>query len=202
MIIRLGSPPDVGALSDLMFADPPREAIVLAGGLDNARRFEAELLEGALQIPNSVVLVAVERDAPVGFAWVSDGSDVPSLRQVAVVAVRAMGVAGALGAAWPASARLGVDMSPPEGGRNLTELHVHPDHRGRGIGCALLEAAVAYARNERAAHVSLTTGSTNPARRLYERQGFEVVRERTSRRYARLTGIPGRLLMLKDLESA
>jgi hypothetical protein len=58
------------------------------------------------------------------------------------------------------------------------------------------------ARGVHAAHLSLTTGSKNPAGRLYERHGFEVVRERTGRRCARLTGIPGRVLMVKALAGA
>jgi ribosomal protein S18 acetylase RimI-like enzyme len=202
VLIRTGSPADVAALADLMFADPPREAVVLAGGAENGRRFELHLLDQAVRAPGSVVLVATDQDEPLGFAWLSDGSDVSSLRQVAATAVRAMGLRAALAAAWAASSRLAVDMQPPEGGRNLTELHVHPDHRGRGIGGDLLRAVEEHARREGAAHVSLTTASTNPARRLYERHGFEVVRERSGRRYARLTGIPGRVMMLKALDSA
>jgi ribosomal protein S18 acetylase RimI-like enzyme len=110
-----------------------------------------------------------------------------------------MGVGGALRALWPATARLAVDMSPPPGGLNLTELHVHPSHRGRGIGGALLVEAVDTADRVQAGHVSLTTGSNNPARRLYARNGFHVVQERSGRRYERLTGIPGRVLMVKEL---
>ena len=52
-----------------------------------------------------------------------------------------------------------------------------------------------------AAHLSLTTRSDNPARRLYERNGYTVIEERTGRRYARMTGTPGRILMVKPLAS-
>ena len=45
----------------------------------------------------------------------------------------------------------------------------------------------------------LVTTVINPARHLYERQGFEVVETRTDDVYERMTGIPGRNLMVKEL---
>jgi hypothetical protein len=45
----------------------------------------------------------------------------------------------------------------------------------------------------------LETGSANPARRLYERHGFEVVETKLDSGYERLTGSPGRILMVKEL---
>ncbi len=172
----------------------------MARGADRARRFQAELFRSAFD-DGSVVLAAVNGADPIGFAWLtsSDHSEVPSLGRVAAMAVRAMGVAGALAAAWPAASRRAVDLSPPPGGAHLTELHVHPNHRGEGIGGALLDAVEGAARSQGAPHLSLTTGSSNPARHLYERHGFEVVAERASHRYTRLTGIPGRVLMVKSL---
>lgn len=202
VLIRNGSNDDVAALAELMFVDPLPEAVALARGVDNARRLEVELLDRAVANPGSLLLVAVDGDEQVGFALFGDGSDVPSFTHVAAMAVRTMGVAGALAAAWPASSRMAVDMAAPSGGLHLSELHVHPDHRGRGIGGTLLEQVADHARATRQDHVSLTTGTTNPARRLYERHGFAVVRERAGRRYARLTGVPGRVLMMKPLSEA
>jgi ribosomal protein S18 acetylase RimI-like enzyme len=201
MDVRPATKSDLRAMSDLMFADPPREAVRLARGVERARRFQDELFRDAFETPTATVLVACEHDEPLGFAWMTTqgGSEIPSVRAVAAMAVRSMGVVGALAAAWPASSRLAVDITPPADGAHLTELHVHPDHRGRGIGGALLDRVEEEARNGDAPHVSLTTGSTNPARRLYARHGFEVVTERVGRRYARLTGIPGRVLLVKQL---
>ncbi len=51
---------------------------------------------------------------------------------------------------------------------------VLPEHRGRGIGTQLLEAILADARKQYTA-VSLSVDLVNPARRLYERFGFEAV---------------------------
>ena len=55
----------------------------------------------------------------------------------------------------------------------LEELYVVPDLRGRGVGRALLEAAMDAARQAGADHIELTTGETDAeARSLYETCGF------------------------------
>jgi ribosomal protein S18 acetylase RimI-like enzyme len=55
----------------------------------------------------------------------------------------------------------------------LEELYVVPDRRGRGIGRALMEAAMDLARSEGAAHMDLGTGEDDTAARaLYEKLGF------------------------------
>jgi ribosomal protein S18 acetylase RimI-like enzyme len=56
----------------------------------------------------------------------------------------------------------------------LEELYVVPDKRGRGIGRALMEAAMDLARAEGAAHMDLGTGDDDTAARaLYEKLGFD-----------------------------
>jgi ribosomal protein S18 acetylase RimI-like enzyme len=85
----------------------------------------------------------------------------------------------------------------PEGGVHLVELQVSPQHRNRGIGAFLLGEVEARAIGQRAAHISLTTATDNPARRLYERNGYGVAGERTNARYERITGSAGRILMVK-----
>lgn len=55
----------------------------------------------------------------------------------------------------------------------LEELYVVPEHRGRGLGRALLEAAMEHARQRGAAHIELTTSEGDvAARSLYESAGF------------------------------
>ena len=55
----------------------------------------------------------------------------------------------------------------------LAELYVVPARRGRGIGRALMEAAIEAARAEGATHMDLGTGEDDAAARaLYESLGF------------------------------
>src|SRR5262249_14212560 len=58
----------------------------------------------------------------------------------------------------------------------LDSIFVTPEHRGRGIGKALLAGAAAEALRRGAPCIELTVRAQNPARRLYERVGFEPVR--------------------------
>ena len=55
----------------------------------------------------------------------------------------------------------------------VEELYVVPQHRGQGLGRALMEAAIALARRKGAAHMDLGTGEDDTAARaLYESLGF------------------------------
>ncbi len=55
----------------------------------------------------------------------------------------------------------------------VEELYVVPEQRGRGLGRALLEAAMRWARERGARHIDLTTGEADTAARaLYESAGF------------------------------
>ena len=55
----------------------------------------------------------------------------------------------------------------------LEELYVVPPLRGRGLGRALLEAALEHARARGAAHIDLNTSEDDvAARALYESSGF------------------------------
>jgi ribosomal protein S18 acetylase RimI-like enzyme len=61
----------------------------------------------------------------------------------------------------------------PQAHSYLEELYVVPSLRGRGIGRALLEAAIDMARNEGATHMELGTSETDTAAlALYESAGF------------------------------
>jgi ribosomal protein S18 acetylase RimI-like enzyme len=55
----------------------------------------------------------------------------------------------------------------------LAELYVVPERRGRGLGRALMEAAIAHARSRGATHMELGTAESDlAARALYESLGF------------------------------
>ena len=63
----------------------------------------------------------------------------------------------------------------------LTWMYVHPAHQGRGVGTALLRHLVDHATAEGVERIELTVLDGNPARRLYEREGFTLVETRTGR---------------------
>lgn len=55
----------------------------------------------------------------------------------------------------------------------IESVHVHPDHRGGGVGGALIHDAVARARALGCYRVQLTSNTARPdAHRFYERLGF------------------------------
>src|SRR5581483_11802626 len=57
----------------------------------------------------------------------------------------------------------------------LAQLYVVPPARGRGLGRALLTAAIEHARARGADYMDLATGEDDTAARsLYERLGFDV----------------------------
>ncbi len=97
---------------------------------------------------------------------------------------------------WPGPGDLGVvaEDGPPVGAARLRRLPEHdrgygfvdaetpelsigvvPTYRCRGIGSRLLKAVVAAARTWRHERLGLSVEPDNPARRLYERCGFQVV---------------------------
>lgn len=197
--VRRATGVDVPVLAEMMFIDPSREAIVMAGDAVRAARFQLALLRRTLDSPDGALLV-VERDrVPIGFAEVSGGGDVPPFGVIVRSALRAFGILGSVRAAWKSSARARVDMKAPPDCLHLVELQVHPGERNQGTGGALLRAVEQEARARGVGNVSLTTAIDNHARRLYERHGFAVVDEKRDRRYERLTGSPGRVLMVKPL---
>jgi GNAT superfamily N-acetyltransferase len=54
----------------------------------------------------------------------------------------------------------------------VEDLAVHPEHRSRGIGKALLDAAKQWARERGATHLELDTAETRlDSQRFYEREG-------------------------------
>jgi ribosomal protein S18 acetylase RimI-like enzyme len=57
----------------------------------------------------------------------------------------------------------------------VEDLFVHPAHRRRGIGTALLHHCVAVARSEGAKDVVIVVDPNNPAKNLYHSMGWQPV---------------------------
>lgn len=121
-----------------------------------------------------------------------------TLRLVAL-AVRVFGPIGALRLLSREKARRRVSFHTPPDTYHIAELHVDERWRGLGIGAAMLAHGERAARQAGHDRMSLTTTLSNPARRLYERTEFRTVETRTDAEYERITGIPGRVLMIKEL---
>jgi len=67
---------------------------------------------------------------------------------------------------------LGIEHSTNIGAPVLEKLYVEPSEQNRGVGSALLDQAKALRPDE----LYLWVFQKNPARRLYERHGFELVK--------------------------
>ena len=87
----------------------------------------------------------------------------------------------------------------PPGAYVISEIHVAPASRGRGLGEATLSHAEAGARHGGFHEMALHTLTTNPARHLYERSGFNEVEKRVHPEFERITGARGNVLMVKRL---
>jgi GNAT superfamily N-acetyltransferase len=69
----------------------------------------------------------------------------------------------------------------------LTQLYILPSHQNRGIGTYLLRGLIEEARSS-GKPLRLRVLSVNPARRLYEREGFRVTSQTPERYFMELQG--------------
>jgi ribosomal protein S18 acetylase RimI-like enzyme len=191
---------DVPALLAVLGDEPSDEQLGMANGdARRARAFRA-LLNQRLTAPQALVrtTVAVSNGSVSGL--LQTGAELGEQITLALVAnvIRIFGV-HVLSFARRDRARAKVHIPAPAGAFHIAEVHVRSDLRNGGIGRTLMMEAERAARAAGASVMSLTTTTSNPARRLYERCGFEVVETRTDQEYERYTGVAGRVLMLKRL---
>jgi ribosomal protein S18 acetylase RimI-like enzyme len=107
---------------------------------------------------------------------------IPALRQLPTTLVLLAFVAGA--PVGVAVCFFGLSTFKARPLLNIHDLAVLPDHRGRGVGRALLTAVEERARSKGCCRLTLEVQEDNPhARALYDRFGFEdvVVRELPTR---------------------
>jgi ribosomal protein S18 acetylase RimI-like enzyme len=202
--IRPATPADIDRLIDILYDDPAPDIRAVEPDARKAKRLGALTIRNGLQIAIERTAVAVVDGQPVALLDVvrpGEGSDPGPLAIARVVlgGIAISGLAGLLRMLRYGRVRPRVRIDHPPEAFYIGELDVHPDYRNRGTGAELLKHAEAEARAEGFAQMALTTGISNPAQHLYKRCGFEIVETKRDAMYEKLTGNPGRVLMVKSL---
>ncbi|MEL6890753.1 MAG: GNAT family N-acetyltransferase [Actinomycetota bacterium] len=189
---------DLGAVVEIQHSDPAPELIGLAGDVERARRLGRALtISDGILDPKRPVVVLESAAKPIAFLQYSVGPSASGALSAPLVVrtVAALG-SGVVGLPRRLAARRAIRLAAPAGSLYIAELHVHPEHRGRGFGGQLLAWSSQHCRVLGLGQRSLITGSENPAIRLYERAGFEIVERATDARYQQVFGEAGRVLMV------
>lgn len=202
LTIRRATVADTERIAEIMAGEPGQEAAAIAGSAEGARRLWMEMVRMPGSPMGWQVTTVAEGDGEVlGVLQAGDQeSSVKITPGLALLALRVAGPLGIFGLVRRLRATDRVKPSPVLGAYRVRELHVDPKFRNRGIGGALLDYAEAEARSGGYSQMALTTTTSNPARRLYERHSYRVVETRTDPLYERYTGIEGRHRMVKRLD--
>ncbi len=201
---RPAAPQDFERAWSIVNEPPSRESIGMAGDARRAVAVGNVLARHGLGIDISQTTLAMLDGQIVG---VLEAYGAEHHRKIAPLTVlrlipRAIRLLGPRQTLWlPAAlrARGRVNCPPVPGSYYIAEIDVDERYRNRGIGGVLLRHAEEAARAAGHKQMSLTTAITNPAQHLYERHGYRVVETKTDAAFERITGIPGRVLMVKDL---
>lgn len=199
--LRSAGAADSDAISDLVLGDAHQEttrAAMKLFGLDELERVRSlfrVLWRSGENWRQSVI--AYSEGEPVGVLQ-RGPSGLRVTPRLVVTAVRAIGPVALARIGWRMRIQSAVSPRKPPGAYVISELHVAVNARGRGIGRQLLDFADREARELAYRQMALHTLTSNPARNLYTRQGFVSVEVRSDKRYERLTGVAGNVLMVKD----
>ncbi len=143
-------------------------------------------------------MVVAGTDEPVGLVQAGGGF----LAMTPEIADFARGVHGSDFMAFlgpPLEAMSRVQASYPPRCLRISEIHVAPDHQGRGIGTALLVHVADSARVRGIGQLGLQTLTNNPARKVFEAWGFEVADTLEDSEFEAFAGASGYRLMLREL---
>lgn len=195
VVLRAARASDAAAAAPLVYSSGPRELDYFLGDAPAFLRFAFERGRGAFafecftvaEFEGRVVGVLASTGAhdtlrrELGLAW-----SLARFFKLGAFAVIARGL------------RLSRLVPPPKAGTLfLSLLGVSEAARGRGVGSRLLRDAVERARAAGYAKVAFDVAVTNDdARRLYERLGFRVVRQRA---WTHRGNVPGQRRMELDL---
>ena len=202
LTFREATADDSDRLADIVFGGPESEGRHVAGavfGIKDTERLRPVFRRVWREAENwRQSELALLDGVPVG-ALQTGHSSMKITPGVVIAAVRALGL-GAL--RMPSRLRIEDRVSPkkPDGAFIISEIHVDESYRGRGLGARMMARAEEQARAGGYSVMALHTRTANPARRLYERCGYEAAGEATDPEFERLTGVPGNVLYVKRLK--
>jgi ribosomal protein S18 acetylase RimI-like enzyme len=201
VVLRAATPDDIAVISRIINV-PPEPPLAHAIGPDRATRLGDLFVREGVTIAIPDTTVAVLDGEVVGVMDCGGGSTVElATGQALRMLPRILGIVWpvlplALRSFW---VRRYVKFDPVPEAFQVAELYVDERQRNRGIGGRLLEHAESLARERCAPRMSIETGITNPARRLFQRHGYAVIATKADPRYEHVTGSPGRILMVREL---
>jgi ribosomal protein S18 acetylase RimI-like enzyme len=196
-VVRSARVDDFDAVVAIQHSEPTREMIGLAGSPERARRFGRALArsDGILEPTRPIVLIDGATGPKAFMAYSIGPTESGALTPGLVVrAVAALGPS-VFGLPRRLAARRAVHLVAPKESLYIAEIHVHPDHRGQGLGGQLLSWSSNRCVELGLGQRSLITGTANPAIHLYERHGFTIAATATDEGYERIFGQAGRVLM-------
>jgi len=202
LTFRPATAPDSDLLADLVLGNAEQEMTRVAMalyGLDSLERVRSLFRVTWRAAENWRFSTVAQRDGePVGMLQ-SGHSGMKITPRLVLRAARAIGPMALIRVARRLPLQDKVAPKKPAGSYVVSELHVSPEHRRQGIGEALLAYAEEQARERGCERMALHTLTTNPAQRLYKRNGLRVIDTATDAEFERLTGVAGNVLMVKEL---
>ncbi len=203
-LIRAARRADRAALIEIRYTEPEPEILTICGSPDRARRVGGLLVRYGVEFrpERTTVLEDDGRAVAVMEVWLpGDGVHLGPWTMARILGRGLIiGGPGLIGRyRRHAGLRERVDTPRPSNSLYIAHLNTLPESRGRGLGGQLLAHAEKMARLTKLPRLALDVYTTNPARRLYERNGFRTVAEKTDRDFERAAGVPGYALMVKQL---
>jgi ribosomal protein S18 acetylase RimI-like enzyme len=202
--IRLATSADIQRIEEIRLQHAYPGHIALMGSVDLAKRYGSG--RTALdRIPNRLrVTVVAEISGRVeGVLQYTYGADVKGNRLEHLrLLLSLLGPMKFVRRLRFLRARSRVNIPVPTDAFRVFNLQVDIAHRRQGIATSLLDWAEGEAARLGARRMALLADLTNPAIRLYEREGYVTTRTATDRQYERYSQDAGRVLMEKDLTRA
>ena len=199
---RRATQDDSDLLADLVLGDPgleTRRVTARLFGVEDVEVFRGLFREVWRAAENWKLSELILVDGKVAGLLQTGRSSMRITPRVLWTVLRAFGPLGSLRLVRRLRVQERVVPAKPPDAYLVSELHVRPGFRGKGVGAMALQRAEEDARVRGFEMMALTTLTTNPARALYERCGFTVAGEATDPEFEEITGAAGNVLYTKTL---